>query len=119
MDALMTFVWKKVALRLKAERIARGLTQPEIAARLGVGHSYIGKIERGEQIPPSDTLMAFITDGLQMSPATFFMPWLEPENDLERYAKRILTAALRDSRRDLALDLLETLKRGGQAPRVK
>lgn len=101
---------EKIANRIRAEREALGLKQAQMADRVGVGQSYIGKIERGERIPPADVLVTLITDGLGMSLGTFFAPWSEPEADVERYAKRVLVSALRDSRQKAALKLIESLK---------
>lgn len=43
-------------LRLKAARVAKGLTQPAVAAALGVSQAYISKLERGEKRPSVEML---------------------------------------------------------------
>ncbi|PTA49270.1 XRE family transcriptional regulator [Shewanella morhuae] len=41
--------YRKPIERLKAARIDRGLTMRELAAELGVPHSYVGKVEQCER----------------------------------------------------------------------
>lgn len=47
--AILTMDWKRVvAANVRRLRIARGLSQEELAARAGVSARYLGSIERGE-----------------------------------------------------------------------
>src|SRR5438034_9961656 len=50
--------------RLREMRIARGLTQPEIAARVGTSASNISDLERGIKVPTLTTV-ARLADALE------------------------------------------------------
>jgi transcriptional regulator with XRE-family HTH domain len=50
--------------RLREMRIARGLTQPEIAARVGTSASNISDLERGIKVPTLTTV-ARLADALK------------------------------------------------------
>lgn len=41
--------YEKLRRTLKAVRVEAGLTQTQLAERLGKGQSYVSKVERGEQ----------------------------------------------------------------------
>lgn len=43
--------------RLRAIRLARGLTQAALAEQVGLSTNYYGAIERGEKIPQMDTMV--------------------------------------------------------------
>ena len=43
---------------LKVERVKAGLTQRELAAKLGIGQSAVSMWEQGERVPPSAKLPA-------------------------------------------------------------
>ena len=53
-------VVKSVAKKLKAARLARGLTQLEVARRSGITANHYAKIERGEAEPTISTLKALV-----------------------------------------------------------
>ncbi len=53
---------KKVLLRalgqrLRARRLALGLTQQELAAKIGIHYTFLGYIERGRKLPNLITLI--------------------------------------------------------------
>lgn len=41
--------YKKLTSWLKAQRASQGLTMRELAMKMGVTHSFIGKVEQGER----------------------------------------------------------------------
>ncbi len=48
-DTIRSSEYKEVINKLKAARIAAGLSQEEVAKKLGKSQSYISKVEAGEQ----------------------------------------------------------------------
>jgi len=59
------------AEQLKAERVRRGLSQKEVARRLGVSQPYVGMLERGKR-PVTAALARKLTSVCRLSPA--FLP---------------------------------------------
>lgn len=59
----------RIALRIKKARIEKGLTQAELAKKLGMSTSYIGQYESGNRKPKQETLLK-IADALDVSPAS-------------------------------------------------
>lgn len=57
------------ARRLKAERERVGLTQRGLAEASGLRDSYVSMLERGQRVPPLDTL-ATLADALGVEPYT-------------------------------------------------
>jgi transcriptional regulator with XRE-family HTH domain len=55
--------------RLREMRVARGLTQPEIAARVGTSASNISDLERGIKVPTLTTV-ARLADALECKVTT-------------------------------------------------
>ncbi len=47
----------EIGRRLKRLRLEKGLTQKELAAEVSLDYTYIGKIERGEQLPSLKILL--------------------------------------------------------------
>lgn len=64
---------KEIGRRLKRFRAEKKLTQKELAARVsgGVDYTYIGKIERGEQLPSLKVLVK-ISETLDVPVESFF-----------------------------------------------
>jgi transcriptional regulator with XRE-family HTH domain len=56
---------ESIGERLKRERVERGMSQRGLAARVGVGHPYISKIEAGRDTP-SDALLERIAEVFEM-----------------------------------------------------
>ena len=52
--------------RLKALRVERGLSQPELAERVGIEQSYLSKVENDKSIP-SDEIFSALQRGLNVS----------------------------------------------------
>ena len=63
----------EIGSRLKKLRMERGLTQKELAAKIkdGVDYTYIGKIERGQQLPSLKVLHG-ISESFSVPIASFF-----------------------------------------------
>lgn len=55
--------------RLRAARAAAGLSQTQLAARLGVTQQMISKVERADATPPLDTIAAYAA-AIGADPAT-------------------------------------------------
>src|ERR1035437_722083 len=63
----------EIGKRLKSLRLEKGFTQKELAARVngGLDYTYIGKIERGEQLPSLKILIK-ISEALSVPVGHFF-----------------------------------------------
>src|SRR6266545_23751 len=63
----------EIGRRLKRARMEKGLTQKELAAKVagGLDYTYIGKIERGEQLPSLKILLK-ISEALSVAVGYFF-----------------------------------------------
>ncbi|SNB44778.1 helix-turn-helix transcriptional regulator [Geobacter sp. DSM 9736] len=63
----------RIGTRLKQLRTDRGMTQKELASRIsgGIDYTYIGKIEREEQLPSLKILLK-ISEALQVPVGSFF-----------------------------------------------
>lgn len=64
----------EIGRRIKRIRAERGLTQKDLASKVkgGIDYTYIGKIERGEQLPSLKVLMK-ISDALSVPLCLFFV----------------------------------------------
>ena len=60
---------KRIGLRVKEQREAIGMTQEELAEKLGVSSNYISTIERGASFPRCERLILLL-NGLQTSADT-------------------------------------------------
>lgn len=56
---------EEIGRRIKKIRVERGLTQKELASKVGIDFTYIGKMERGEQLPSLKVLLK-IADALSL-----------------------------------------------------
>lgn len=63
----------EIGNRLKRIRVGKGFTQKELASKIrgGIDYSYIGKIERGEQLPSLKILMK-VSEALSVPVGYFF-----------------------------------------------
>jgi transcriptional regulator with XRE-family HTH domain len=59
----------KFAVNLKSERLRRKLSQEALAAKAGLSVSYISMLERGQRMPPLDTLES-LAKALAVTPIT-------------------------------------------------
>lgn len=53
----MTPIGKYLAMRLKQLRERRGLTQKQLAKKVGLSHGYLARLEIGMHDPPLSTLV--------------------------------------------------------------
>lgn len=58
-----------LAAFLRAERERAGLSQRQLASRVGVNHAYLARLESGEMANPSGELLQRIADVLEISSA--------------------------------------------------
>ena len=96
----------EIGNRLKRLRMDKGLTQKGLAARVkgGVDYTYIGKIERGKQLPSLKVLLC-ISETLSVPVDYFFRD--EPETIVYVNGSAELGFLLQDER---GRDLLKALK---------
>jgi transcriptional regulator with XRE-family HTH domain len=68
--------------KIRDVRLARGLSQADLATKIGLSPNHLGVLERGEKAPTLETVEA-IADALALQPADLFSdgtppdPWLE------------------------------------------
>lgn len=62
---------RKFGNRLKEIRIQKGLTQAELAEKIGLSTNFIGMIERGARNTTTDK-MFLIFEALEIHPSKFF-----------------------------------------------
>ena len=97
--------------------MARGLSQAELAAAVGLSSNHLGVLERGEKVPTLETVEA-LAKALKLSVAELVAdeasddPWLQE--------LRAVAAAVPVANRGLALDVLRAFgkHREGRRPRV-
>lgn len=68
----MECIREKLASRIKSSRIAKGLTQAELAEELHFSDSFIGQLERGETMPSVEALQQ-IMYALAIDPRELFL----------------------------------------------
>src|SRR5689334_5922412 len=71
----------RLGARLRARREALGLSQAELAEKIGISTNYVGVLERGLKLPALDTLV-LLAKGLEVSVSELLGepradPWLE------------------------------------------
>src|SRR3989338_11357 len=69
---LIAMIKEHLGKRLREIRHSNGLTQKALAAMIGMDYTYIGKIERAEQLP-SLRILIKISDALSLPLNRFFM----------------------------------------------
>lgn len=96
----------EIGKRLKKLRMDKGLTQKELAAKVkgGVDYTYIGKIERGKQLPSLKVLLS-ISETLSIPINYFFRD--EPDTIVYMNGSTELGFLLKDEK---GRELLNTLK---------
>ena len=96
----------EIGKRLKKLRMDKGLTQKELAAKVkgGVDYTYIGKIERGKQLPSLKVLLS-ISETLSVPINYFFRD--EPDTIVYVNGSAELGFLLKDEK---GRELLNTLK---------
>nr|WP_256345042.1 helix-turn-helix transcriptional regulator [Pseudomonas gingeri] len=96
-----------VGRAIAKQRIRSGLTQEEVAERLGIGNEAVSRIERGIVIPNIERLLAFA--GIFDCEAAELLTEVSsrPDDQASRIS-RLLTPLSQDDRQ-LILDLVERL----------
>lgn len=79
---------KRIGKRLKQQREAIGLTQEELASKLGLTTNYISTVERGASFPRCDKLISLL-NGLNSSADAIFCDVVN--NSHLYYSNRILS----------------------------
>lgn len=75
-----------IGTRIKRERLAREMTQRQLADRVGVGVPHVSKVEAGRESPSDDLLMK-IAQVFEMDPGELLLAARRvPEELLERLA---------------------------------
>lgn len=92
----------KLGQRVREQRAARGLTQGELAAKVGVSTSFIGHIERGEKKASMETVVA-LCNAMELSPTVLL------QDSLTNAAMQSQVLLDEDSR-NLANDLMQVLR---------
>ena len=88
---------KRIGKRIKQRREELGLTQEELAAKLGVATNYISTIERGASFPRYEKLV-MILNALQTSADYIFCDVLD-------YNGHFRASALSEQLKDLPIDV--------------
>ena len=60
--------YEKMGMRVRQQRTLRGMTQGELADKVGVSTSFIGHIERGEKKASVETIVA-LCNAMEVSPS--------------------------------------------------
>jgi transcriptional regulator with XRE-family HTH domain len=93
--------YEKLGLRVRQQREMNGLTQSQLARKVGITGSFIGHIERGEKKASVDTVVA-LCNALEISPTVLLQDSLsdaamqsqlsfdEDSQDLMRGIMRVL-----------------------------
>ena len=68
----------KLGERVKQLRVQKGLTQMELAHRIGKDHPSINRLEKGK-INPSYFFLYEVAEGLEIDVTSFFIPSSENE----------------------------------------
>lgn len=110
---------EQIGKRLREIRRSKRLTQKAMAKKIGVDYTYIGKIERAEQIPSLGVLIK-ISDALSLPLNRFFMDEsalrlinllpMERYGVVRRREMRELLRLLEDVREDDIPLLIETVR---------
>lgn len=69
--------------QLKALRLAKTVSQEELALRCGLDRSYVGQVERGERNLTLENIYK-IADGLGVPPSALLQPLAENPNSARR-----------------------------------
>jgi transcriptional regulator with XRE-family HTH domain len=77
--------------RLRAARLAAGLSQAAVAARLGVTPGYVGMVERGEKRPTA-SFWVRVARALDADPAAFAAPPVAPDPPPDERGARLRQA---------------------------
>ena len=85
-------LYKEIGMNIRNHRIAKGITQEQLADRVGISLSFLGHIERGTRKLSVDTLHRLLIE-LDCS-ADEALGLLLPPAKKQQYAREILQRAL-------------------------
>lgn len=80
---------KLLCERLRQERIARQMTQSEVAARAGVGVNTVSNLESGKNVGFESVVRVAMVLGRLQELEQLFQPKLESLDDLRRYEESL------------------------------
>ena len=108
---------KLLSARLRAARKDAGMSTHNLAARVGVHHSYIARIETGERRPSAEWLQKIALE-LNIDPSELLVHiGVKPSNILPRpreYFTRILGVS--EEQADMMLGLVEYMQKQKEKP---
>lgn len=106
----------KIGEKIRAARIAKGLTQEELGEILGVQKSAVAKYESGRVVNIKRSTLKKISDALGIRPSELFFEEEKPtENGGLSSNQRLLidlVATIPDDKTDLAIRVLKSLLEG-------
>ncbi|WP_085656116.1 helix-turn-helix domain-containing protein [Pseudomonas sp. B11(2017)] len=76
---------KRLCERLRTERLARQMTQAEVAARAGIGTNTVSNLESGRNVGFENVIRVAIVLGRAHELENLFMPKLDSLDDILRY----------------------------------
>jgi transcriptional regulator with XRE-family HTH domain len=97
---------QRLGQRLRARRLARGLSQAALAESVGLSPNYIGLLERGLKLPTIDTLVG-IAKAVGARPADLLGDPAPKDEWLE--AMTIVASTIPRQHRELALTILKAM----------
>jgi transcriptional regulator with XRE-family HTH domain len=103
---MVTILNKEIGERLRKIRKEKALTQKELSKRVGIDYSYIGKIERGEQLP-SIKMLIRLSEILSIPIGYFFQE--ESLIGLLEHLPEELVDIARDKKKRIFLKLLKDI----------
>jgi transcriptional regulator with XRE-family HTH domain len=101
---LILMIKEQLGKRLREIRHSKGLTQKALAEKTGVDYTYIGKIERAEQLPSLGVLIK-VSEALSLPLDRFFM-----DESTLRLINLVPKEAYLTTRRKQLWELMRTLE---------
>ena len=98
----MSVDYEKLGLRVRQQRELNGLTQSQLARKVGITGSFIGHIERGEKKASVDTVVA-LCNALSISPSVLLQDSL---SDAAMHSQ----LAIDDENQDLMRGIMHVLR---------
>lgn len=76
---------KRLCARLRTERLARQMTQAEVAGRAGVGTNTVSNLEAGRNVGFESLVRVAMVLGRSKDLEALFLPKLDSLDDIRRY----------------------------------
>ena len=99
---MLSVDYEKLGLRVRQQRELNGLTQSQLARKVGITGSFIGHIERGEKKASVDTVVA-LCNALSISPSVLLQDSL---SDAAMHSQ----LAIDDENQDLMRGIMHVLR---------